>query len=400
MKWAPLEDLLVSARAGYWGRDPGAADSDVRIIRNGDVKPTSGVRWKELPTRGLKSAEVLKSQVHVGDLLLTTSGDCGVVAHVDVRPSEVTCASNFIRVLRFDEGRIHPRYAFHYMRTTAFRASLLPYIRGTTLQNLSTRQAFPTVRIPVPPLDEQSRIAHLLDHADRVQRQRGESISLMDQLSQSFFLERFGDPTALGNWSLGTMSDIASKEKHSIVDGPFGSSIKKSDYVESGIPVVRIKNISNSGYLTGDDLLFIRREQFEGLRRSALKPGDVLVSRVGTLGNTCVFPDIGDALLSTTGVCKVTLNLDVMLPEFLHAAIKTSAFQRQIEKSASTSVQKYFNLTALRSWSIIVPPIELQREFVAWLARHQDHRASLISNLGQQRELSESLRARVFAGDL
>src|SRR4051812_47871627 len=98
MKRVVLSDLLESTRAGYWGEHPGAADIDVAVIRNGDVKAT-GVLWEELPTRSMTTRQVDQSRVVLDDLLITTSGECGVTAFIGAAPMRETCASNFVRIL-------------------------------------------------------------------------------------------------------------------------------------------------------------------------------------------------------------------------------------------------------------------------------------------------------------
>lgn len=285
-------------------------------------------------------------------------------------------------------------------------AHLLPTLRLTELNRaaaipgLNREDAYRRTLL-LPPLDEQRRIATILDRADALDTKRHLVLDHLDELVQSLFFHRFGDPTLPGAWRIETVEQVAAEQKHAIVDGPFGTALKPSDYEEAGIPVIRIKNISRRGELRRKDLLFIRPEKFEMLRRSSLQAGDVLVSRVGTLGNTCVFPpDFGDALLSTTGVCKVTTNRSLMIPEFMHAAFRTPSFQRQIERSASTSVQKYFNLSALRGWRIIVPPLADQIDFVDRLARLQVHRELVLRQFDVAESLRASLQDNAFAGAL
>jgi type I restriction enzyme S subunit len=313
-------------------------------------------------------------------------------------PSEDTAFSQDITAIHHDPSRVDRDYLMAFLRSQEHYFASRS--RGATIKGV-TREAVADLAVPLPPLDEQRRIATILDQADALCAKRRQSLAHVDDLTQSTFLEMFGDPTAAGSWPLKSVADIAAAQKHAIVDGPFGSALKPSDYEDQGVPVIRIKNISRDGELVWHDLLFINPSKFDTLRRSALQAGDVLVSRVGTLGNTCVFPsDLGDALLSTTGVCKVSTDRSLMLPEFLHAAIRTVSFQRQIERSASTSVQKYFNLSALRAWRIIVPPISEQLEFVDRLLGLRAHRALLLSQLEVTKSLHASLQHSAFAATL
>lgn len=257
-------------------------------------------------------------------------------------------------------------------------------------------------RLLLPPLSEQRRIAEILDKADALRAKRRAAITQLGTLTESIFLDMFGDPiVADRGWPVRSIEAVAASDKYSIVDGPFGSSIKPGDYRTTGVPVVRIANITKDGCFSQENLLFIEKNKFDALKRSSIAGNDVLISRVGTLGNTCIFPhDIGDALLSTTGVCKITLDQDCLLPAFLHAAIRLPSFQLQIHRSASTSVQKYFNLTALRNWKIIVPPVELQREFARRVTFAEDMKATHRTSLIEMGALFASLQHRAFRGDL
>jgi type I restriction enzyme S subunit len=256
--------------------------------------------------------------------------------------------------------------------------------------------------IPIPSLERQRRIAAILDKADALRAKRREALAQLDELTQSIFIEMFGDAVrGNGLYQLATVESIAAPEKHAIVDGPFGSSMKPDDYREAGIPVIRIANITKDGEFSDRNLLHIDKALFEKLKRSRVLPRDVLVSRVGTIGNTCIFPEgIGDALLSTTGVCKITPDKRRMFPEFLHQAILQPSFQDQIHKSASTSVQKYFNLSALKGWRIIVPPLPIQQTFVARLKKVGAQREALKNSAEDFDSLFTSLQHRAFRGEL
>jgi len=278
---------------------------------------------------------------------------------------------------------------------------ILQWVRATTADN------FPIDRlrmlpIPLPPLAEQRRIATVLTRVDALRAKRRAALDQLRGLTQAILVDLVGDPVnGDRGWPVESITDIAAREKHAIVDGPFGSSLKPHHYKGSGIPVVRIANISKHGDFVPSNLLYIERPLFESLRRSRIRPGDVLISRVGTIGNTCIFPEgVGDALLSTTGVCKITVNPERVLPVFLHQALRMPSFQDQIHKSASTSVQKYFNLTALKSWRLAVPPMEVQRSFAGRVASVEILKAQLRASLAEFDALFATIQYRAFRGEL
>ncbi|WP_310400393.1 restriction endonuclease subunit S [Paraburkholderia graminis] len=291
----------------------------------------------------------------------------------------------------------HPRWIYYMLQSFGLER----FSQGAGVPTLN-RNLIHTEPISVPPIAEQHRIAAILDKLDELRAKRKETLALLDSMAHSIFVDMFGDPVrGNGRNQIQLLGTLAAPERYSIVDGPFGSSIKPDDYVESGVPVIRIANITKRGEFLGKNLLYIKKKLFDELRRSSVRAGDVLVSRVGTIGNTCIFPDgVGDALLSTTGVCKITPNKELILPEYLHCAIRTPSFQSQINASASTSVQKYFNLSALKSWKLVVPPLVEQNQFVEKLKKLSALRKKIEDSFHHCDALSASAQYRAFRGEL
>ena len=110
-------------------------------------------------------------------------------------------------------------------------------------------------------------------------------------------------------WIAIHLAAISNNISDSIVDGPFGSSINvENDYVESGVPVIRINNILPFLF-ERSKLKHIREEKFSGLKRHNVLPGDVLFGKVGTIGNSCIYPIAEpEAMLATTGSCRIRVD--------------------------------------------------------------------------------------------
>lgn len=149
MTRARLAEAIERADAGYWGTEPGGAEQDVRAIRNGDVLASGHIRWDELPLRGLSTREVGKAAVAPGDIVLTTSGYCGQVAFIDRTVPEGLCVTNFVRALRPRRDVVEPRYLYWLLNTDRFRRMLQPFIRGTTIKNLSFAAASVELELPL-----------------------------------------------------------------------------------------------------------------------------------------------------------------------------------------------------------------------------------------------------------
>lgn len=384
MKTVALADLLTESRAGFWGGEAGTGEADVRVVRNGDIQQ-SGVRWRDLPLRSVLQRELERAEVREGDILITTSGNCGYVAHVEARPVEPCIASNFVRILRFDEARVEPRYAFHFLSTDGFRARLAPFIRGTTMKNLSLAAAAEAVQMPLWSLQEQRRIAAILDQADALRDKRRSGLAQLDSLVQSIFLEMFGDPVlnsmgwrrmklaALGSLDRG-VSRHRPRNAPELLGGPY--------------PFVQTGDVANSG---GYVRHYSATYSEAGLRQSKMWPAGTLcitiaanIARTGILTFDACFPD------SVVGFRSDTPGMT----EYVRCWL--SFLQRRLEQAAPESAQKNINLETLRSLDVPVPTEDLVQDFARRVEAAEALRGGWKDSLSSLDALSASLERRAF----
>jgi len=107
----------------------------------------------------------------------------------------------------------------------------------------------------------------------------------------------------------------------------------------------------------------MRREKYEELRRHSVMPGDVLFSKVGTIGNSCLLPaSVPEAILSTTGSCKITVNPEIFVPEFLVLLIQS--MNAELMQIASANVQPFLNMNDIKNLRIPCPSKDEQVEIL------------------------------------
>ena len=91
-------------------------------------------------------------------------------------------------------------------------------------------------------------------------------------------------------WLMTQLADLAINPKNDIVDGPFGSNLKASEYTETGVPIVRLQNIKRNNFLD-KNIKCVSSEKAEQLSRHSFKPGDLLITKLGApLGVACIAP--------------------------------------------------------------------------------------------------------------
>ncbi len=190
-----------------------------------------------------------------------------------------------------------------------------------------------------------------------------------------------GSGAALGKW--GMLTDSA------IVDGPFGQSIDvKTDYVASGVPVIRMVNVKPFAFVA-NNLKYISPEKFATLRRHNVLPGDVLLGKVGSIGLCSLYPDsMPEGMLATTGLCRFRVG-ELVEPKFLCVFLNSIA--EHLRAIASEAVQPFLNMKTITSVGIPIPPLAEQRRIVAKVNELMALLDALESQLATARTTAEKL---------
>ncbi len=151
---------------------------------------------------------------------------------------------------------------------------------------------------------------------------------------------RFGDSVK----SLGEIADV--------ICGPFGSAIKNTDYQETGIPLVRITNISKEGYMNYDDLIYISEELGNSLNRTQVSSGDIVISQRGSLGQCAIIDDTYEKLNISANIIAIK-NIKECSATFIRDYLHSNLAKKLIERNTSGQVQQ--KLTTQDISDILIP---------------------------------------------
>jgi type I restriction enzyme, S subunit len=157
------------------------------------------------------------------------------------------------------------------------------------------------------------------------------------------------------------LSEIASKAKYSIVDGPFGSNLKSSDYVSNGIPVLQGKNISNNKFVFSD-IRFISLEKAEKLKRSKVVVGDILLIKIGSIGYAAEIDDLKGYpyAIIPANIAKITIDENRIKKFFFLNWLHTDSVKRYLQNIASKTAQPALSLKKIKELPIFLPPLKEQ----------------------------------------
>ena len=163
------------------------------------------------------------------------------------------------------------------------------------------------------------------------------------------------------SWRYGIVNDAASSEKNAIVDGPFGSNLKLSDYVEDGpVPVLTTKNLE--GHY--DDVRYISHQKFEELRRSEVRGGDILMAKIGSCGKTGVYPENYPSAIIPANLLKMTVG-EHMNRSYVLYYFQSPDFTRLLETITKSTAQPAFGISSFKLLGIPIAPIAEQQRIVA-----------------------------------
>lgn len=170
-------------------------------------------------------------------------------------------------------------------------------------------------------------------------------------------------------WILTELCNLSSNPKQGIVDGPFGSNLKASEYVDEGIPIIRLQNIDRNIFIE-KNIKFITPDKAEELSRHSFQKGDIVVSKLGIpVGKACVVPDSLSEGIIVADVVRVRIDENSLFKKFIAYAINSPFSISQINMEVKGSTRPRVNLIHIRSLKIPLAPTIEQRRIVEKLEK-------------------------------
>lgn len=320
------------------------------------------------------------------DVMFARMADTIKVLHVQVKNANVIYSTGFC-VLR-PKADLDSRYLYHYLRSPLFQREKNKLSSGAT-QKAITNEKLEGMFFNKLPIEEQRRIAAILDKADAIRQKRQESIRLTEEFLRSVFLEMFGDPvTNPKGWEIRKFADVGTLDRGVSKNRPRNAP----ELLGGPYPLIQTGDIANSdGYIRSYKSTYSE----VGLRQSKMWPAGTLcitiaanIAKTGILTFDACFPD------SVVGFIPNELTTTEYSQYWL------GFLQKSLEDNAPESAQKNINLDILRKLNIPVPDIEFQKEFTKRVKTTQDIKSKFASASVQQTQLFESLSQRAFRGEL
>jgi len=205
-------------------------------------------------------------------------------------------------------------------------------------------------------------------------------------------------------WKWMTFESLSSPAQRSIQSGPFGSSLKHSEFSEEGMLVIGIDNVQK-GYFSKGSQNRIPPKTYERLRKYSARPHDVLMTVMATVGRCCSVPEDLETAIITKHVYRTSPNLNLVMPSFVVGALLgCPATVKAVEKDKIGQTRPGINGDILKWLPIPLPSLEEQEEIMRIVNASLEGLAALEADIDQNLQRAEALRQSIlkkaFAGEL
>lgn len=337
--------------------------------------------------------------VRNGDLLFAWSASLG--AHI-WKGEDAWLNQHIFRVV--PNSGMSRDYLYYYLRTVV--ADLYAKTHGSGMVHI-TKTPFMNTVIPVPSLEEQkcivAKIEELfseLDSGIETLKKTKQQLAVYRQAVLKAAFERAVECSE----KLMAIEDLLVSDRKGMATGPFGTLIKKHEHRHEGIPMLGIENIGNGKFIDGNKI-FVTAEKAKELQSFALKAGDIIISRSGTVGEICSVPARMEGALLSTNLMRVSLNQKKVLPEyFIYMFQSKGIVLDQVKELCKGSTRIFLNQAILKQIHFPMPSIKIQSEMLdeieSKMSVCDNIEQSVDAALQQTESLRQSILKQAFEGGL
>ncbi len=360
----------------YW-------DGNINWVTPAELKDDSDIIFESQRKITEKAvADTSMKPFPAGTVLLSSRAPIGKVAIAGV---EMYCNQGFKNLICSEA--IYNRYLYHYLKSKTDYLNSLG--RGATFKEIS-KNIVESIEIPLPPINEQRKIAAVLDKVSDLIAKRRQQLDKLDELVKSRFVEMFGDPIIN---SMHWMEEL-------IGDSCFVTKLAGFEYTQyihygdSGdVVMVKAQNVKN-GKLNRKDLSYISNEVSNSLPRSQLAAGDVVMTYVGAnIGDVAVIDDEYKYHLAPN-VAKIRPDAEKYNSVyFMYMLMFLNSYV--VGNSADTA-KAALGMERIRKLKIFTPPIGLQEQFAAFVAQVDKSKFAIQKSLQKLKMLKSALMQEYF----
>ena len=273
------------------------------------------------------------------------------------------CTNQAIAYARELHG-VTTKYMFYYL--SLMKPTLISLGKGGTQKNISLT-VLKSLNLTVPPFDEQSRIVarieELFSELDKAVDTLKTTKEQLEVYRQAVLKDAFDNAQAMCE-RFTPIEELLVTDRKGMSTGPFGTMLKKHEHKTTGVPMLGIENIDSGKFIDGNKI-FVTPEKAAELKSFALKSGDIIISRSGTVGELCVVPPRMEGALLSTNLMRVSLDCQKVLPEyFIYLFQSKGIVLDQVKELCKGSTRIFLNQTILKQIQFPIPNVHEQLQII------------------------------------
>ena len=377
-KRIPLDNVCMKKISTLSSQYDGLIDYvDISSVDNTEKRIVSMqcVSAKEAPSRA-------KQLLEAGDILVSTvRPNLNAVAMVEQKTDNLLVGSTGYCVLRCNDS-IDKRYVFHFCQSPYFVDDMTSQATGASYPAVSSG-IVKSATIPDHPIEIQKQIADRLDKVSELIALRKEQLAKLDQLVKSRFIELFENE----EYKKVTVS--------SVLNTGFWLMPATPEFIVDGeVPYITSKNIKNRT-IDFDNVKYISREAYKSV--SANRPtqkGDILISMIGTLGQTAVIQD--DREFYGQNLYLLRLNNAIVNTTYFCEFFNSDTAQYELQGKRNQSTQAYLKANHVEDLILPLPPLALQEQFATFVQQTDKSKLAIQQSLDKLELLKKSLMQEYF----
>ena len=316
------------------------------------------------------------------DILLAKNGTTGVAALVD--RDEIFDIYVSLALLR-PQKSILPKYLLYAVNSNSARRQFNAGLKGIGVPNLHLSVIRKT-EVSIAPREEQESICNILDCVSSVIELRKKELVQLDELIKARFVELFGNPvTNEKGWNTSSLNDVCD----GIGDGLHGTP----EYdIDGEYPFINGNNLMDGSIEITPATKMVDEKTYKK-HYIEMTDNAILLSINGTLGKLAFYR--GEEVMLGKSACYCNLKPNINR-EFVYGVMQTDAFSGFLESNSTASTIKNVGLKAIRGFNLIMPPKDLQNEYVGFAKQVDKSKSVIQKSLDEAQLLFDSLMQQYF----
>ena len=303
------------------------------------------------------------------------------IGKVAINTVPMSTSQDIVSLINVDDTEWDKRFLCKVI--SARNPYLLSQARGATIKGIKI-DTLAKLEIPKIPLNEQRRIAAVLDKVSDLIAKRREQLAKLDELVKARFVEIMQ--------SVPLSKKLTIEEITERVKVGFVGTCEKYYTDTDGVPMLRTGNITDHG-ITLTDLKYVTREFHKKNKKSQIKSGDLLIARHGSNGQANVYNGPEAQCLNAVVIVP---NQEIVKSEFLAALINSDVVKQQIEKTLVGSTQRVVNTKSIANLIVRIPSLPIQNSYEDFVLQTDKSKLTIQQSLDKLEVLKKALMQQYF----